>query len=150
MLNKAQIIGHLGNDPEVRHTQSGTCVCEISVATTERWKDQNGDQQERTEWHRVTFWGKLGEIAGEYLRKGARVYVEGKLQTEKWTDREGVDRYTTKIVGSDMKMLDRREGSNDNAPRQQRQERQERPAPQQRQAPQQPPMDDYADDDIPF
>lgn len=139
MLNKAQIIGHLGNDPEVRYTQGGQCVANISVATTERWT-KDGEQQERTEWHRVVFFGKLGEIAGEYLKKGAQVYVEGKLQTDKY-EKDGVTHYTTKIIGSEMRMLGRREGGNDNR-------QQSAPAHrQQRQAP----VDDVPfDDDIPF
>jgi len=111
MLNKAMLIGNLGADPETRFTQDGTCVCNIRVATTERFKNRNGERQERTEWHRVVLWGRLGEIANEYLRKGSRVYIEGKIETRKWTDRDGNDRYTTEIRASDMKMLSSREGS---------------------------------------
>ncbi len=108
MLNKVMLIGNLGADPETRYTQDGTCVCNIRVATTERWKNRDGEPQERTEWHRVVLWGRLGEIAGQYLRKGSRVYIEGRLETRKWTDRDGNDRYTTEIRASEMKMLDRR------------------------------------------
>lgn len=159
-LNKVQVIGNLGNDPEVKYTQSGTAVTNMSVATTEKWKDRDGNPQERTEWHRVTLWDKLGEIAGEYLRKGSQVYVEGKLQTEKWTDQNGVDRYTTKIIAEKLVMLGGQGGSDDNRqphrqerPQQQRQDAprqdyaQRRPATPQQSA---PPMDDFADDDIPF
>jgi single-strand DNA-binding protein len=106
MLNKAQIIGRLGNDPEVRYTGNGDCVATLSVATSERWKDKQGEQQEHTEWHRVVLWKRLGEIAGEYLKKGSLVYIEGRLQTRKWTDQNQVDRYTTEITAREMKMLD--------------------------------------------
>ena len=105
MLNKAILIGNLGADPETRYTQDGTCVCNIRIATTERYKDRNGERQERTEWHRVVLWGKLGEIANQYLRKGSQVYIEGRIETRKWTDRDGNDRYTTEIRASEMKML---------------------------------------------
>lgn len=105
MLNKVMLIGNLGADPEVRYTQDGTCVCNIRIATTERWKNRNGEQQERTEWHRVVLWGKLGEIAGQYLGKGRQVYIEGRLETRKWTDKDGNDRYTTEIRANEMKML---------------------------------------------
>lgn len=105
MLNKAMLIGNLGQDPETRYTQDGTCVCNIRLATTERYKDRNGQQQERTEWHRVVLWGKLGEIANQYLRKGSRVFIEGRIETRKWQDKEGQDRYTTEIRASEMKML---------------------------------------------
>jgi len=108
MLNKVQIIGRLGNDPETRYAQSGSAVTSISVATSEKWKDKDGQQQERTEWHRVTFFGKLAEIAAEYLKKGSLVYVEGPLRTEKYTDKEGVEKYSTTIIGNEMKMLSSR------------------------------------------
>jgi single-strand DNA-binding protein len=110
MINKAIIIGNLGADPEVRYTQSGTPVATFSVATTERWKDKEGQQQESTEWHRIVAWNKLAEVCGEYLHKGSKVYLEGKITTRKWQDQAGNDRYTTEIVIRDMKMLDRREG----------------------------------------
>ena len=105
MINKAILIGNLGADPEVRYTQSGTAVATFNVATSERWKGQDGQMQEQTEWHRVVAWAKLAEICGEYLHKGSKVYVEGKIQTRKWQDKDGVDRYTTEIVARDMKML---------------------------------------------
>jgi len=105
MLNKVMLIGNLGQDPETRFTQDGTCVCNIRLATTERYKDRNGQQQERTEWHRVVLWGRLGEIANQYLKKGSRVFIEGRIETRKWQDKEGQDRYTTEIRASEMKML---------------------------------------------
>jgi len=105
MLNKVMLIGNLGADPEARHTQDGVCVCNIRIATTERFKDKSGEQQSRTEWHRVVLWGKVGEIAEKYLHKGSQVYIEGKIETRKWTNKEGVDVYTTEIRASEMKML---------------------------------------------
>jgi single-strand DNA-binding protein len=109
MINKAIIVGNLGADPEIRYTQSGSAVATFNVATTERWKDQEGQAQESTEWHRIVAWRKLAEICGEYLHKGSKVYIEGKIQTRKWQDQNGNDRYTTEIVAREMKMLDRRE-----------------------------------------
>lgn len=105
MLNKAILIGNLGADPETRYMPDGTCVCNIRMATTERFKDRNGERQERTEWHRVVLWGKLGEIAAQYLKKGSQVYIEGKIETRKWTNKEGQDQYTTEIRANEMKML---------------------------------------------
>ncbi len=105
MLNKVMLIGNLGADPETRFTQDGTCVCNVRLATTEKFKNRNGEQQERTEWHRVVMWGRLGEIANQYLSKGSRIYVEGKIETRKWQDRDGNDRYTTEIRANEMKML---------------------------------------------
>ncbi len=105
MINKVILIGNLGADPELRHTQSGVTVASFRVATTERWKGQDGQMQEQTEWHSIVAWKRLGEICGEYLSKGSRVYVEGKLQTRKWQDQDGKDRYTTEIVAREMKML---------------------------------------------
>lgn len=106
-VNKVIIIGNLGAAPEVRYTQNSTAVATISVATTETWKDkQTGEQREQTEWHRVVMYRRLAEIVGEYLRKGSKVYIEGKLQTRKWTGEDRVERYTTEIVGNDMQMLD--------------------------------------------
>jgi single-strand DNA-binding protein len=110
-VNKVILIGNLGNDPEVRYMANGDAVVNVSLATSESWKDkQTGETQERTEWHRVVFFRRLGEIAGEYLRKGSKVYVEGKLQTRKWQGQDGGDRYTTEIVANDMQMLDSRGG----------------------------------------
>lgn len=105
-LNKMQIIGHLGSDPDIRETRAGACVANLSVATTDVWTDrESGDRKEQTEWHRVVLFGKLGEVAGNYLGKGQQVYVEGRLQTRKWQDRDGADRYTTEVIGSEMQML---------------------------------------------
>ena len=105
MINKAILIGNLGADPEIRYTQSGTPVATFNIATTERWKDKEGQMQEQTEWHRIVVWSRLAEICGEYLNKGSRVYIEGKIQTRKWQDKNGNDRYTTEIVAREMKML---------------------------------------------
>ncbi|VAW90576.1 Single-stranded DNA-binding protein [hydrothermal vent metagenome] len=106
-INKVILIGNLGKDPEVRYMPNGQAVANVTLATSESWKDKNtGEQQERTEWHRVVFYRRLGEIAGEYLKKGSKVYVEGKLQTKKWQDNSGNDRYTTEIVANEMQMLD--------------------------------------------
>jgi len=110
-INKVILIGNLGRDPETRYTQGGSAVTNLRVATAESWKDrQTGEQQERTEWHSVVCFARLGEIAGEYLRKGSKVYIEGRLQTRKWQDKDGNDRYTTEIVANDMQMLDSRGG----------------------------------------
>lgn len=163
-VNKVIIVGNLGNDPEVRYTQGGGAVCTISVATSEQWTDkQSGDRQERTEWHRVKFFGRLAEIAGEYLKKGRQVYVEGSLRTDKYTGKDGVERYSTDIIGREMQML----GSGDGQERQERPQRsqggrsasgrgggsgQGRGAPQRAPEPAQPGFDDggFDDDDIPF
>lgn len=105
-VNKVIILGNVGKDPEVRHMQNGDSVVSVSVATSESWKDKNsGESKENTEWHRVTFYRKLAEVAANYLRKGSSVYIEGRLETKKWTDKAGVERYTTGIVASEMKML---------------------------------------------
>ena len=110
-INKAIIVGNLGRDPEVRYTANGNAIANITVATTESWKDkQSGERQEKTEWHRVVFFGRLAEIAGEYLKKGSQVYIEGRLQTRKWEDKSGQERYTTEIVASEMQMLGSRGG----------------------------------------
>lgn len=114
MINKVILIGNLGADPEIRYTQSGTPVVNFRIATTERWKDKDGQQQEQTEWHNVVAWGRLAEICGEYLAKGSKVYVEGKLQTRKWQDQNGNDRYTTEVIAREMKMLSPR-GTGDNS-----------------------------------
>ncbi len=143
-VNKVILVGNCGKDPETRYMPSGGAVTSITLATTESWKDkQTGDKQERTEWHNVTFFGRLAEIAGEYLKKGSQVYVEGSLRTEKWQDKNGQDRYTTKIIASEMQMLGGRPGGGDfnSAPMQQSQ-----PQP----ANQPAPVDDSFDDDIPF
>jgi single-strand DNA-binding protein len=109
-VNKVILIGNLGRDPETRYMPDGGAITNISVATTDVWKDKNGEKQEKTEWHRVAFFGKLAEIAGEYLKKGSQVYVEGRLQTRKWQDKEGVDKYTTEVIADRMQMLGSRQG----------------------------------------
>jgi single-strand DNA-binding protein len=110
-VNKVILIGNLGKDPETRYMPNGDAVTNITLATTETWKDKNGEKQEKTEWHRVTFYRKLAEIAGEYLKKGRPVYVEGRLETRKWTDKAGIERYTTDVIATDMKMLGSKPGS---------------------------------------
>ncbi|MFC3717011.1 single-stranded DNA-binding protein [Luteimonas soli] len=151
-INKAILVGNLGNDPETKYTQGGMAITKISLATSSVRKDRDGNQQERTEWHRVTFFGKLGEIAGEYLRKGSQVYIEGEIRYSEHTGDDGQKRYYTDIIANEMQMLGGRgEGGGGG-------ERMSRPrqdsAPPQRQAPQRqaapPPADDFSDDDIPF
>ncbi|TLZ21069.1 MAG: single-stranded DNA-binding protein [Gammaproteobacteria bacterium] len=116
-INKVILIGNLGADPETRAMPSGTTVANLRVATSESWRDkQSGEQQERTEWHRVALFGRLAEIAGEYLRKGSQVYIEGSLRTRKWQDKQGNDRYSTEIVGNDLQMLGGRGGGAVSAP----------------------------------
>ena len=179
-INKVILVGNLGNDPDTKYTQAGMAITRVSLATTSVRKDRDGNNQERTEWHRVVFFGKLGEIAGEYLRKGSSVYVEGELRYDKYTGQDGVEKYSTDIVANEMQMLGGRgEGGGggggnfggerpqrQSAPRQQgggqggygnqdqgggygggQRPQQQRPAPAQQSA---PPMDDFADDDIPF
>ncbi|MBB3170067.1 single-stranded DNA-binding protein [Simiduia aestuariiviva] len=176
-INKVILVGNLGQDPETKYMPSGGAVTNVSIATSESWKDKNtGQQQERTEWHRVVFFNRLAEIAGEYLKKGSKVYVEGSLRTRKWQGQDGQDRYTTEIVASEMQMLDSRgEGgfsqggydqSNQNQAPQQRQpapqqggyqqppqaapqQAPQQQAPQQQSAPQAGGFDSF-DDDIPF
>lgn len=104
-VNKAILIGHLGQDPEVRYLPDGKAVANFSLATSESWKDKDGNKQEKTEWHRISMFGRLAEVAGEYLKKGAAVYIEGRIQTRKWQDKEGKDRYTTEILGDRLQML---------------------------------------------
>ena len=110
MINKVILIGNLGADPEIRYSQTGTPVATFSIATTEVWKKQDGSKEEQTEWHRIVAFKRLAEICGEYLSKGSRVYIEGRLQTRKWEDRDGNNRYTTEIVAREMKMLTPRGG----------------------------------------
>ena len=148
-INKVILIGNLGSDPEVRYMPSGGAVTNLTVATSESWKDkQTGEQQDRTEWHRVVFFNRLAEIAAEYLRKGSKVYVEGSLRTRKWQDQAGVERYTTEIVASEMQMLDSR-GGQGGAP-----QSSSRPSAQQNYAPESSSTAAMAnedfDDDIPF
>ena len=110
-VNKVILVGNLGRDPETRYMPDGGAVTNVSIATTESWKDKaSGEKQEKTEWHRVAFFGKLAEIAGEYLKKGSQVYVEGRIQTRKWQDKEGQDRYTTEVIADRMQMLGSRQG----------------------------------------
>jgi len=104
-VNKVILVGHLGKDPEMRYMPSGEAVASVTLATTDKWKDKSGEKQEKTEWHNLTFFGRQAEIAGEYLRKGSQIYVEGRITTEKWQTKEGQDRYTTKIVVQQMQML---------------------------------------------
>lgn len=142
-INKVILIGNLGQDPEIKYMPSGSAVCNVSVATTDSWSDKaSGERQERTEWHRVVLFRRLAEIAGEYLRKGSQVYVEGRLQTRKWQDSSGQDRYSTEIVAQDMQMLGPRSGGGVgfDAPAQ--------PDRAPRQSP--PSAPDEFDDDIPF
>jgi single-strand DNA-binding protein len=110
-VNKVILVGNLGRDPETRYTTGGEAVTNVSIATTDTWKDKAGEKQERTEWHRVAFFGKLAEIAGEYLKKGSQVYVEGRLQTRKWQDKEGQEKYTTEVIADRMQMLGSRSGA---------------------------------------
>jgi single-strand DNA-binding protein len=123
-INKVILVGTLGKDPEVRYSQAGAAMTSVSVATNESWKDKNGEKQERTEWHRVKFFGRLAEIAGEYLKKGGQVYIEGSLRTEKYTDKQGVEKYSTDIIANEMQMLGGMPGG---AERGERGERSERP-----------------------
>ncbi|QJR81280.1 single-stranded DNA-binding protein [Alteromonas pelagimontana] len=114
-VNKVILVGNLGNDPEVRYMPNGNAVANLSLATSESWKDQQGQVQERTEWHRLTMYRRLAEIAGEYLKKGSQIYVEGKLQTRKWQDQQGQDRYTTEIIVDQMQMLGGRQENSGSA-----------------------------------
>ena len=144
-VNKVILIGNLGQDPEVRYMPNGNAVANVTLATSESWKDKNsGEMQERTEWHRIVFFRRLAEIAGEYLKKGSKIYVEGRLQTRKWQDQNGQDRYTTEIVADQMQMLDSR-GGGSAAFEGNSQGR--APAQAQEQA---PASNDGFDDDIPF
>lgn len=137
-INKVIIVGNLGKDPEVRYTTDNSAIANVSIATTDRYKDKTtGEQKEITEWHRVVFFNRLGEIAAEYLKKGSQVYIEGKLRTRKWTDKDGAEKYTTEIIADQLQMLGGRTSEATNAP----------PAPKAKLA------DDLADDlddDIPF
>lgn len=167
-VNKVILVGNLGNDPDTKYTQGGMAVTKVSLATSSVRKDKEGNTQERTEWHRVTFFGKLGEIAGEYLRKGSQVYVEGSIRYDKYTGQDGVERYTTDIIADEMQMLGGRSegGSGGGAERPARAPREsgggggygggqrsgsggggQRPQPASNSP---PPMDDFSDDDIPF
>ena len=116
-VNRVILIGNVGRDPEVKYSADGNAIANLSLATSEQWKDKSGAKQEKTEWHRVSFFGKLAEIVGEYVKKGAQIYVEGRLQTRKWQDKDGQDRYTTEVVADRMQMLGARAANgNDPAP----------------------------------
>lgn len=147
-VNRVIVLGNLGRDPEVRYSASGTAVCSLSVATSRSWKDKtSGEKQEEVEWHRVVFYDRLAEVAGEYLAKGRPVYVEGRLKTRKWTDKDGIERYTTEIVGEQMQLLGGREDGASPKPA-------AAPAPAARPAPTKPAARstgfDDLEDDIPF
>ena len=148
-INKAIIVGNLGADPEVRYTAGGTAVTNCNVATSDTWRDKtSGEMQERTEWHRIVFFARLAEVAGEYLKKGSKIYVEGRIQTRKWQGQDGQDRYTTEIVANEMQMLDGRSGSG-SAPMDDAGYGGRQAQPQQSRQPA-PPADDDLADDIPF
>lgn len=150
-VNKVTLIGNLGADPEVRYTANGSAVANIRLATAESWRDkESGEQQERTEWHRVVFFSRLAEIVGEYLKKGSQVYIEGRLQTRKWQDRDGNERYTTEIVANEMQMLGGRGGASGADNHESGASHGRPPATGSAGAGStEPPMDDF-DDDIPF
>jgi len=153
-VNKVILIGNLGNDPEVRYMPNGSPIANISIATTESWRDkQSGERQEKTEWHRIVMFGRLAEICGEYLKKGSKVYIEGRLQTRKWQDKSGADRYTTEVICNDMQMLDSRGGSYSNDHQQDYSSSSNQPATQTQSSTNQATVsggaDDF-DDEIPF
>jgi single-strand DNA-binding protein len=162
-VNKVILIGNLGRDPEVRYAPSGSAICNVTIATSRNWKDKtSGERQEETEWHRVVFYDRLAEIAGEYLKKGKSVYIEGRLKTRKWTDKEGVEKYTTEVIAQEMTMLGGRDGGGGGgddmgegggAPRSapaQRSAPASRPAPATKPASKSSTGFDDMDDDIPF
>ncbi len=157
-VNKVILVGNLGRDPEVRYMPNGEAVCNFSIATTDSWKDKSGQRQERTEWHNIVMYRKLAEIAGEYLKKGRPVYVEGRLQTRKWQTKEGQDRYTTEIIADQMQMLGGRDGGGSNASYDDMNQDQDAGAPPARQSapaaqaakPAAASSFDEFDDDIPF
>ena len=149
-VNKVTLIGNLGNDPEVRYSGNGNAVANVSLATAESWRDKDsGEQQERTEWHRVVFFGRLAEIVSEYLHKGSQIYVEGRLQTNKWQDKEGNDRYTTQIVANEMQMLGGRGGTSNNKEPVPEPDNTVDSSPKKSQPIAKSPADDF-DEDIPF
>ncbi len=152
-INKVILIGNLGADPETRYSAAGSAITNARLATTDQWKDrQSGEQQERTEWHRLVFFGRLAEISGEYLKKGSKVFVEGRLQTRKWQGQDGQDRYTTEVVVNDMQMLDGAGGGMGSSGANQSSagsQQSSQPAAQHEPEAQTAPADDF-DDDIPF
>jgi single-strand DNA-binding protein len=148
-INKVILVGNLGKDPDIRYTASGAAIANVTIATSESWRDkQSGEKQEKTEWHRVVFFSRLAEIVGEYLKKGSQVYVEGRLQTRKWQDQSGQDRYTTEIVANEMQML----GGRGEGGGQSQGGSGFRPKPEPAAKPAQAPKveEDFPDDDIPF
>lgn len=151
-VNKVILVGNLGQDPEVRYLPNGGAVANITLATSESWRDKaTGEQKEQTEWHRVVLFGKLAEVAGEYLKKGSQVYIEGQLRTRKWTDQSGVEKYTTEVlvnVGGVMQMLGGKQGGNEQSPAPRNNSQQRSQPAQQKAQHSEPPMD--FDDDIPF
>jgi single-strand DNA-binding protein len=156
-INKVILVGNVGGDPEVRYMPNGNAVTTLSIATSEAWKDkQSGEKQERTEWHRVVCFNRLGEIAGEYVRKGSKLYIEGSLRTRKWQDQQGQDRYTTEIIANELQMLDSKGGSGgvpyDEPPSEYTQGSSSAPSSSQKNKPEQPfpAALEELDDDIPF
>ena len=160
-INKVILVGNLGKDPEIRYSAGGAAIANTTIATSDSWKDkQTGEKQERTEWHRVVFFNRLAEVVGEYLKKGAQVYIEGRLQTRKWQDKEGQDRYTTEIVANEMQMLGSRGGSAsgdqggyDSSPAPSQPARAQRPSTNPAPAPPQGNsggFDNFDDEEIPF
>ena len=150
-INKVILIGNLGADPETRYTAGGSAVTNVSLATTDSWRDkQSGEQQEKTEWHKVVFFGRLAEIAAEYLRKGSQIYVEGRIQTRKWQGKDGQDRWTTEIVGNEMQMLGNRGGGQGQSPPPDFDRSQSGGQASESSSPQKATAGEDFDDDIPF
>lgn len=152
MINKATLLGNVGRDPEIRHMANGDAVANVSLATTEKWKDKNGERQEKTEWHRLVFFGALADIVEKYVHKGSLIYVEGKITTRKWTDKDGVEKYSTDINCNEMKLLNKVDGDNDSRreertrePRREEPRRESRPA-----ARRSDDFEDFDDSDVPF
>jgi single-strand DNA-binding protein len=150
-INKVILVGNLGRDPEMRYTASGAAIANVTIATTDSWRDkQSGEKQEKTEWHRVVFFNRLAEVVGEYLRKGSQVYVEGRLQTRKWQDQSGQDKYTTEVVANEMQMLGGRGDGGGQAAQGGGFRDSSAPAAPAKPAQQPRAEDDFQDDDIPF
>jgi single-strand DNA-binding protein len=150
-INKVILVGNLGADPEVRFTQEGSAIANISIATSETWKDKTtGQPQEKTEWHKVVMFNRLGEIAGEYLKKGSKVYVEGSIRTRKWQNKEGQDQYTTEVVAREMQMLDSKGANMPQTGGPQTEMGKANAAAQERKPPSQESFEKFKDDDIPF
>lgn len=151
-LNKALLIGRLGKEPEVRYTENNTAVATLNMATSDRYKDNNGDWQERTEWHRVVCWGRLAEIAQQFLKKGSQVYIEGSIHTRQWQDKDGQTRYTTEIKAAALQMLDAKSSSDSDssANRENSAMNTKNPARQNQEIPQSNEFSNYEDDELPF